>query len=724
MAIWYVDPVNGNDANAGSSFALRKKTVTSAVTASATSDTIRVMKSADPTLVGNATWTTGSKTVTLGTAVTANVEMCESGWTASANVTATYVAGWEGTNAMNLAVAAGFTTGKLAYKTLASTDFSGYQQLSFTIQQTVGTLIAAGVITISLCSDTLGATPVNTFSVPLLGALSAAQSFTVDLATNLGTTIQSVAINRTSNTGAITFQIDNIIACKAASSADSLSLTSLISLNNGSTNEPWAPIRSINGTTVILDQDATQMASATGPNYYGTTTTASTYKRETSKIVIPTASSTNLFCAVAKAVTISGGWDTTAMSSQTGDTYFDGANSFGYGCAPSIAGVVFDKMNPVRFFYGLIASVATTFTAKDIIGCQTAGAALTGGTTTSFTVNSVSYNSTYGVLSNAALTSGTISVNYNVSNRVSGFSLSALASGVSVSLGTCVNNAGTSIFNGYKNSSLTFTSLYNTATTATDAALVDVGSSNGTAIGSPVINSTITIGSAVSATATSVLRLWATQGCTLDLTGATLTGVTYGITNQSAATSVDLTIKKGTLGNQLNAVPAGVYRFLGTTFTSTPTALVNGTRIQCQNYNATTDDHRVYCDNGSILTNTTTRHTASGISWAFSPTATATASYPLVLPVSKVAVGSGTLVTASLWMYRTNTGLTGTLTAKDPSGIVLASSTSSSMAGAANAWEQVTVTFTPSAAGVVEFEASCYGNTYTMYIDDFAVSQA
>ena len=88
MTIRYLDLVNGNDANDGSTFALRKKTLNSATYNSG--DTVRVMASPDPTSLGqSATFTNGSDTITLASAVTANIDTCENAWTASANVTST-----------------------------------------------------------------------------------------------------------------------------------------------------------------------------------------------------------------------------------------------------------------------------------------------------------------------------------------------------------------------------------------------------------------------------------------------------------------------------------------------------------------------------------------------------------------------------------------------------------------------------------------------------------
>jgi len=63
MATYYIDFEGGNDANAGTSFATRWKTITNGATAAriAPGDTIRIMASPDPTSIGNATWTGGGR---------------------------------------------------------------------------------------------------------------------------------------------------------------------------------------------------------------------------------------------------------------------------------------------------------------------------------------------------------------------------------------------------------------------------------------------------------------------------------------------------------------------------------------------------------------------------------------------------------------------------------------------------------------------------------------
>ena len=55
MAIIYVDYENGNDSNDGTTFANRKKTITSASSGASAGDVIRLAKSPDPTSLGNGT---------------------------------------------------------------------------------------------------------------------------------------------------------------------------------------------------------------------------------------------------------------------------------------------------------------------------------------------------------------------------------------------------------------------------------------------------------------------------------------------------------------------------------------------------------------------------------------------------------------------------------------------------------------------------------------------
>ena len=275
--------------------------------------------------------------VILTSAVTASIASTANGirtaWTASTNVTTSllttdYKAGYASDS---IAIAAGFTTGLAAYFATGTINLSGYRQVSFWIKQTVGTLGAASSISLTLCSDTAGVTPVNTINIPLLGSLNQWQQVTVDTGGTLGSAIKSIGFVVNTDNAAQTFLLSNIIACKDSTAADSLTLSSLIGKNDGK----WWGIQSIDGTLVMLDQHTNALPSGTA-GYHGTTESVTTWKLEPLQIGNAAATSaTNVHVVqdngtASLPLTFRGGWDRTDMSTQTGQTWLDGRNGQGY----------------------------------------------------------------------------------------------------------------------------------------------------------------------------------------------------------------------------------------------------------------------------------------------------------------------------------------------------------------------------------------------------------
>lgn len=93
-----------------------------------------------------------------------------------------------------------------------------------------------------LCSDTAGDTPVNSYTIPYALAAGYFHCITFDNGAALGAAIQSVALIALLDPGAVTVNIDNIIA------GTEFGLASVIGKNDGF----WWPILSINGTTVTI----------------------------------------------------------------------------------------------------------------------------------------------------------------------------------------------------------------------------------------------------------------------------------------------------------------------------------------------------------------------------------------------------------------------------------------------------------------------------------------
>ena len=91
---FYLDYVNGNDAWAGDSFAAGHpwKTITTGCGAAdiAPGDIIRIAKSPAPSSIGNGTWTSLSKTITLATAQNLTISLCENIWTGANDGTASW----------------------------------------------------------------------------------------------------------------------------------------------------------------------------------------------------------------------------------------------------------------------------------------------------------------------------------------------------------------------------------------------------------------------------------------------------------------------------------------------------------------------------------------------------------------------------------------------------------------------------------------------------------
>ena len=190
-----------------------------------------------------------------------------------------------------------------------------------------------------------------------MNATSRWMPFTVDLGTNLGSNIQSIALYVVTDTGAQTLLLNNIIACKASSAPDSLTLTSLIGKNTP--GETFWGIQSINGRRVMLDADTNATPiSTTVRGYYGTSETVTTWKRETIKLG-PAASTSTSLQAIQESgtdgspITYSGGWDQTNMSTQNLETWLDGVNGNGYAVVVNLNWINTEKLAFVRLARGI-----------------------------------------------------------------------------------------------------------------------------------------------------------------------------------------------------------------------------------------------------------------------------------------------------------------------------------------------------------------------------------
>lgn len=652
MTTFYLDFEGGNDANAGTSFALRWKTITSGATAAriAAGDTIRIMASPDETSLGqNVTWTAGSPTLTLTTAVTQTVSNCETAWTASANVTATAAATRrrQGTNAASLVVATGFTTGIIAYSATGTLDLSGYQQASFWIYTTAA--VAANALVLDFCSDTVGAVPVDSFTIPFATPAGAWWPVTINKGSALGASIQSVALRAATDPGGVTIWLDNIIACKAPSAADSLTHNSMISKNIGT--EPWwFPVMNIDGTTVTLNGSWSAVNQGAGWDYPGTTATTTTYKRESIFADVGT-STVNDSGTLNNPITFSGGWNRTDMSTQTGETWVRGkGNTTLIGLdISSQDSIVTEKLHWHYWVTGVDISDAGGNYRVALIDLKTCGCDT-------------------GVVLTSVMGGG-------IQNYASATCFTSVLT----------SNAGT----------------YTGPRTVKGGYLAKAGTVGAAAIingGSPF---------------------------TLEVTEL-----------HGGSQSIDATTMKEELRlKNINFRGAGAFNISGGKTSriksfncNYPGGISGDMEFMSVKHNQIADNHVYYIplSKGTVVSATDQRHTASGISWKFLlDVANSNADFPALFPLGKVAVAASALVTVKLWCRRDNTGLT--LGLHVPGGYIggVASDIFTPMTAAINTWEEVTVTFTPTEAGVVELFAYAYGGTtFAGWIDDLSITQA
>lgn len=655
MSTFYIDYVNGNDANAGTSWATAWKTINLGATAAriAPGDFIRLAKSPDPESVCDAIWTDLSKTVTLATAQNATVDNCENVYTAGTNVTcaATTATYKQGTKSLKVTTNASVTAAqKLAYLALASpTDFSAYQNLSFRVQFD-DTAPADGLMTICLCSDTAGDTVVDTFSITGVSGLDRWMPLNIAKSGggNLGSSIQSIAIYVTGSYASKDVFFDNFIACTSGG----LNLQSLISKNTAS-EDMWYPIQSIVGTTVLIDNHVSCISTA-GRGFSGASETVTLYKRETIKT--PMGSSTSMAVTESGTETAftdySGGWNTTT-DTQDGDSFFDGSNGLNWGFRLDAKSyITASNMSFTRFYCG--ASVdGVSFCTKLYFNHLV-------GNTYAYWHSDNNHNA-YAEIKNGN------------NNEYQGLCISGFACNVTARItGNASNNMNEGLY-------LAGYAMYCTVY----ANIIRNNGSYGVYFQNNACGN----------------RVWVES--------------IYNNPNAIACASA-------AIGNMVNCPDIS----WTTTMVAKNWEANWDSFIDFQNGNEVSALHGRYFENGQVTSDLTTRHTASGMSWKVSPQSAFYMDFcPLRFPVAKIAVVATNQVTVKAWLYRDNAGITGKLAcpggriAGVPSDVVATLS-------ATGSWEEQTITFTPTEAGVVEIEVWAYGGTtYNVYVDDMTITQ-
>lgn len=533
-------------------------------------------------------------------------------------------------------------------------------------------------LNLCLCSDATG--DVIEHTIPLTDTM-AANSWAVELMDNgsaLSSTINSVALYAHTDPGLVTVRVQNIIACKASDAADCLTHLSLI--GKDTVGEPeWYPIDAIDGTAVRLGgwNDAGLGSSDdTLRNWRGTAETVD------SKVLNPLNAPAHIFALADRTVqddgtesapiVFSGGWDDTDMSTQDGETWWSGAHS---------GSAMFSHSN--RNFIEFERFGAAHFVGQGI------------GTDP---------------------TTSQCTVKYDVSGVV------GCVSGYRVGAG--INGSALSI------SRLDIEHIVNCLTGIQLESRPEFRGKVGSIVGCP---DGILYGPGLHIRPP-VVEVEKVRNNTRGLTIGS--GRIYEPITVVGATFADNGSDLASGGSSLEGYE--VARFIACTLTLPPGANLNSPGINevcftSQFHGGDPNDHRIRGNYSEIDTDTSVRHSESDFSWSLKPLSASSSTgrssqFPVSLPLATLACNGGAEVTFKAWMRRSHANLNLGLRIKGgvfPGVGTILDDVESLMTAAADTWEEVTITFTPTYDCAVEIEAVAWGGSaYTGWVDDISVSQA
>jgi len=665
----------------GSSAADAWKTFTNGTTAArvAPGDVVRVKKSPEPSSIGNATWTDTSATVTLATAQTLTVDRCESAWTAANSSTVTHTAiatdGKEGSYCMKVQTANTTTSQLKAYFATGTLNLSSYQKLTFWVKNSAA-LASNNIWSICLCSDNAGTTVVDTFKIPALALTGEWTPVTItkEGGGNLGSAIESIALYSGSSSPAnnSNLLLDNFEACTTSG----LSLTSIIGKNStaySSNDECWYSPRSIVGTTIIFEskRNGASKDYPLGCRYYGTSETVTSYF--INPIMISAEFGTiNDSGTSGNLINYSGGWDFTSGLND-GITFVSQNTSRIQAVTVSSKNYIsIDRFGFVGMSYGIDVTSCTFMTIGTLYSsCLNS---------TLLTVNTTWSNSTIDRLLGAGGDSiSSISGDFGGSyNRI--IAVGCISSGVQIGQNSTYqyilscNNTTTPygiLFQSDRNKNIIKTAVFK---------------NNGTGVYISALN----YGNII-----------------YDLTTSNTTGI-------ACVSNASIIVKKAAMTDGTLVSVAGLSR------------ATQGSSIGIVSLN-TEDNNYVYTKDGDISSLTNTRVGGAGLMWKMNITGTdRSVNNPLKMTLAEIPVSSSGEVTVTCYCKKDHASNIASKIIVNGGYIEGVSSNVEDTKASDTNWEQLSISFTPTAKGVVTVEAHTWyvaGNSFA-YFADLSVSQA
>lgn len=639
-------------------------------------DTVKFL-SAPKNSLSNWTFTSGSKDVTIPSGLIKNIDDCEdeTSWTASANVTLSAESSnykyTYGTQSIKVAVASGFTTGKLMYKGLGSTeDFSSFNRLNIFVRSESGVINGKG-LKLNLCSDTTGDTVVDSIDLGDFLTANSSGTYTVNDyisvdAGTLGSSIQSVSLSFDVDPGAVTFMIDCIFA-----SDDTFGFNHVVRRDHSSSPEFYC-VKSAYGTSVELGRvlDSSTYSGCKFGGDSGTNVAAETILCAHT----PSGSSTSTTFwttdngSFSSLLTYSGGWsDPTGTPTQDSYTFF----MSGVGRMDGIDPGVFNFYEKLGVFgsYNAIDSMNNCKFDDCHFGSN----------------RNISFNGDGSVGTNIHITDPGTSV---VFGTFGGYFENVFCVGgdndsndINIAAVNCLREWKNLNFKyGYR---IDFGTIYNLEIrdlSITDHASHAIFAGNSSAVVGKVKIYNLT-----------------TSG---NLTGMNVLTGDWTLVNPNIAEATDITITSDA-SDQLQAI------------------------VRCERMDGTPG--YVYTKGRGFTIQSDTgsdRRTASGKCWKFSPTDAedCTEEFPSRLKLGILNFTGSNTAEVKVWVKRSNTGINMKLNC--PAGQIagVSSEVSDSASGSAGTYEELSISISPTEEGAVEIYLDVWGgSTYNGFADDFSV---
>ena len=152
----------------------------------------------------------------------------------------------------------------------------------------------------------------------------------------------------------------------------------------------------------------------------------------------------------------------------------------------------------------------------------------------------------------------------------------------------------------------------------------------------------------------------------------------------------------------------------------------SGAQVRAHRLGGTTAD-KTWTPYGTIIAQSTTRHSAQGLAWQLVPSQ---ASYSIIFPGPtvydgfKIPVSASVAVRVSCWVYY-DASYNGNMPTLNILGGILqgisSTVTATAATGQSGTWQQLTVTATPSEQGTMVVYVTANGTAGNAYVDDFLV---